>query len=208
MANQIICANCEAPNQANAEECSVCGHAFLPQGYNNIATVPITDEVLQALSEAETAEFDESEQAPESKKTKQLDQIGVQSDDTLKFGSVAFNGVLILTEEVTHTSFRIEDEAVQEVIIGRSDPAINHQPKVDLAPFNAAKRGVSRHHAVISWRDDVLVITDCGSMNGTYLNGKRLVPDKARVLRDGDILHISSVRLDVAFQKASAPANR
>jgi pSer/pThr/pTyr-binding forkhead associated (FHA) protein len=60
---------------------------------------------------------------------------------------------------------------------------------------------VSRRHALIAAVDDALVLTDQGSLNGTYLAGERL---DSRVLVDGDELQIGRFRL--LFLAASSSA--
>ncbi len=51
---------------------------------------------------------------------------------------------------------------------------------------------VSRRHALIAAVDDALVLTDQGSLNGTYIGGERL---DSRVLVDGDELQVGRFRL-------------
>jgi pSer/pThr/pTyr-binding forkhead associated (FHA) protein len=59
---------------------------------------------------------------------------------------------------------------------------------------------VSRKHAELSIRDDMLRITHLGSTNPTYVNGRPLVRGTYTVLGDGDVLRFSSqVRAVVHF---------
>ncbi len=51
---------------------------------------------------------------------------------------------------------------------------------------------VSRRHALIAAVDDALVLTDQGSLNGTYVGGERL---DSRVLVNGDEVQIGRFRL-------------
>ena len=51
---------------------------------------------------------------------------------------------------------------------------------------------MSRRHALIAAVDDALVLTDQGSLNGTYVGGERL---DSRVLVDGDELQVGRFRL-------------
>lgn len=55
---------------------------------------------------------------------------------------------------------------------------------------------ISRRHAQLELRDDVLVIRDLGSTNGTSVNHDRI--RQATALREGDILHLGPVELRVA----------
>ena len=47
---------------------------------------------------------------------------------------------------------------------------------------------VSRHHAVITIDHGVYAVADCGSKNGTVLNGRSLMPNNADLIQNGDIL--------------------
>jgi len=51
---------------------------------------------------------------------------------------------------------------------------------------------VSRRHAVVVKRDDALQIEDEGSLNGTFLNRKRI---ESAGLTDGDELQIGKYKL-------------
>jgi hypothetical protein len=55
---------------------------------------------------------------------------------------------------------------------------------------------VSWHHLEIESRGGVLMATDLDSRNGTALNGEPL--DRARRLRDGDVLTVAAFRLEVS----------
>lgn len=76
---------------------------------------------------------------------------------------------------------------------------------VDHSPFSIGRRdgssllltsgGVSRRHAEILDTTDGWVLRDCGSTNGTHVNGKRLAGD--HLLRQGDQLRIADFRFDV-----------
>jgi ribosomal protein S27AE len=51
---------------------------------------------------------------------------------------------------------------------------------------------VSRHHAIVTREDDVFVIMDEGSLNGTYVNRRR---GDRTVLHDGDEIQIGKYKL-------------
>jgi hypothetical protein len=82
-----------------------------------------------------------------------------------------------------------------EALIGRYDPVTEIQPEVDLTEVDL-KRSVSRRHARIARRDGAFfLIEEVGALNGTFLNGKKLVPGKPNPLSDGDTLTLGTVRL-------------
>lgn len=87
-----------------------------------------------------------------------------------------------------------------QIILGRYDVQNPRKPDVDLTPFQAIEKGVSRIHAAIERLDETLVLTDLNSANGTHLNGQRLVPDQPRVLRDGDEIRLGKLVAHVYFK--------
>ncbi len=80
--------------------------------------------------------------------------------------------------------------SVTRAVLGRYDNTSETNPDVDLMPFGAMKKGVSRLHAAIERGEDVLTVIDLGSANGTYINGRRLVENQPRILRDGDEIRL------------------
>ena len=88
----------------------------------------------------------------------------------------------------------------KEVNIGRLDPVSNCFPEVDLTSDGALKKGVSRWHAKIIRRGNEILIEDRGSINGTFLNGKRLTPHFPEALKSGDELQLGELTLWVSFQ--------
>jgi len=89
-----------------------------------------------------------------------------------------------------------ENEVYQ---LGRFDGIINNY-QVDLSPYGAEQRGVSRLHAQIHMKSGQLYITDLGSTNGTYLGGKRLEPKRPSVLHKGDELLLGRLALQFLFR--------
>ncbi len=89
---------------------------------------------------------------------------------------------------------------MREVNIGRLDPASDCFPEVDLTSDGGLKKGVSRRHAKITKRGKEIFIEDLGSMNGTFLNRKKLTPYLPQVLRNGDELQLGRLILQVSFR--------
>lgn len=86
-----------------------------------------------------------------------------------------------------------------EIVIGRRDPNSNTVPDLDLSPYGAYQMGVSRRHAIIRWKDDMLNLYDLGGRNGTYVNGKKATTDHPIRLSDGDEVRIGKLTLRLYF---------
>jgi EAL domain-containing protein (putative c-di-GMP-specific phosphodiesterase class I) len=79
---------------------------------------------------------------------------------------------------------------------------------IDHSPFSIGRREgsslllvaeeVSRKHAEILDTVDGCLIKDCGSTNGTFVNGKRL--SETQLLNHGDYITIGGIRFDVVEQ--------
>lgn len=86
-------------------------------------------------------------------------------------------------------------EEDKPIVLGRADPLRDSRPDVDLTPYDAAQHGVSRRHARIVYRDNLLRLEDLNSMNGTFLNGMQLQRHDQRILRSGDHIQLGSLRI-------------
>lgn len=89
----------------------------------------------------------------------------------------------------------------EEYLVGRQDSASGIAPDLDLTPYGALDKGVSRIHAALRRGDDVISIVDLDSANGTYLNGQRLAAHQPRLLRDGDEIRLGKLVLHIYFKQ-------
>ena len=88
----------------------------------------------------------------------------------------------------------------ERALVGRSDHDIGGiNPEVDLSGVEGADT-TSRIHATIEHIGSTYTITDLNSTNSTRINGKRLEPDKATPVNDGDKLSFGKVTC--TFNKA------
>ncbi len=86
------------------------------------------------------------------------------------------------------------------IIIGRrSSKSTDEQPDVDLSAFDAHAKGVSRCHVRIKRQGTLVYLADIGSTNGTWLNGHRLILHGERLLRSGDALQLSHLKIRVLY---------
>lgn len=90
--------------------------------------------------------------------------------------------------------------AAPRIVFGRADEHSQSVPDVDLSPYGALEYGVSRQHAALEVNEDILIILDVGSANGTFLNGQRLVPNQPRVLRNGDEVRLGKLVTYIYFK--------
>jgi hypothetical protein len=70
---------------------------------------------------------------------------------------------------------------------------------VDLTPFDAYRMGVSRNHAVLTFKGSRLYIHDVGSVNGTWLNGQRLKPYELYALQSGTAVSLGQLVVSIYY---------
>jgi len=90
------------------------------------------------------------------------------------------------------------------MVLGRADPERDMNPEIDLTPFDALSKGVSRRHAVILVRNGRVTVKDLDSTNGTRLNNFELIKETEYRLRHGDELALSHLHLQVLFNVVPA----
>ena len=61
-------------------------------------------------------------------------------------------------------------------------------------------KSIANHDLLYTRLDDVWAIIDQNSLNGTFLNGHRLIPQQKRVLRSGDELQLGYLTIRVRFE--------
>lgn len=83
----------------------------------------------------------------------------------------------------------------REFIIGREDPIGNIFPDIDLTDFGGDEKGVSRQHACIRWQGNQYYIIDLQSTNFTYINQRKLQPNLATLLHDGDEIQCGKLKM-------------
>jgi pSer/pThr/pTyr-binding forkhead associated (FHA) protein len=167
----IKCPVCQAEHPENTLFCDECGSYLL--GGNQTETDPL------AVAEVTWLEREETSEAP------------VEEEVTAPLG-------LKLT--VPDSGRDVEVPLTKEVNIGRLDPASASFPDIDLTSDGGLEKGVSRRHAKITRRGKEVFIEDLGSINGTFLNRKKLTPYLPQALKSGDELQLGKLILRVSFQ--------
>ena len=101
-------------------------------------------------------------------------------------------------ETVEFTFKDIESESV----IGRTIEQRNHFVEIDLSPFGAKSRGVSRRHARIQFdsQQEVWQLTDIGSQFGTFINNLQLEPNETVTLEDGQTVRFGGMNFRIVVE--------
>src|SRR5512145_2674693 len=132
--------------------------------------------------------------------TKQLGQPCTVLAAKATWGTARFGQDASIIIHVRDASQPVIVQPAKRTILGRADTSSTQKPDVDLTPYGAVDKGVSRIHAAIYRNEDTLTLIDMGSANGTHLNGQRLVPDQPRILRDGDEIRLGKLVAHIYFK--------
>ncbi len=165
-----ICPYCGQKNREGLLFCDECGHG-LDSATGNV-TLP----------------------------TRELDQMPNELSARATWGTARFSHGSSVVLHVRDNSEPLVLQPTNRMVMGRADVTSAVQPDLDLTPYGALEKGVSRMHAVVERSEDTLTIIDLGSSNGTHLNGQRLLPDQPRVLRDGDEIRLGKLVAHIFFK--------
>lgn len=116
------------------------------------------------------------------------------------WGSAQFRKGTAIILHVRDAAEPLMIQPARRIIFGRVDENTTARPDVDLTPYGAHEKGVSRQHAVLEINEDTLILMDIGSSNGTFLNGQRLAARQPRLLRDGDEVRFGKLVTYVYFK--------
>lgn len=165
----IKCPVCQAEHPENTLFCDECG-SYL-QGGNQKETDPLAAAEVTWMEREET--------------------IGVPEEEIVSPVSLKLS--------IPDSGRDVELPLAKEVNIGRLDPASASFPDIDLTSDGGLEKGVSRRHAKITRRGGEVFIEDLGSINGTFLNRKKLTPYLPQSLKSGDELQLGKLILRVSF---------
>ena len=93
--------------------------------------------------------------------------------------------------------FPVSDDTT--VILGRGNRTGTGTMIVNVGALGVKMDGVSRLHASLRIENNSVLLTDLGSTNGTYLNGRRLSPNTSYVLHSGDTILFGRLQTRVSF---------
>jgi hypothetical protein len=168
----VSCPNCGEENREGILYCEHCAYELYGSHAHITIHRKVSDLGLKLPTELVTTSDD-------------------SDGDTVDLSDAGFS-ISIYIQDATEP---IVLQPQERLILGRVDEAIGRRPDVDLVPYGALKKGVSRIHAAIDYNQTVnsLSLIDLGSSNGTFLNGQRLHTQERRVLSDGDEIRMGTL---------------
>ena len=163
----IKCPNCKHEEPYGTLFCSRCGARLVPNDTEN------------------TKNRKSGSQIPNFEDTNVLDR-PVPPIDLLDYPALLF---------IVSSNVYIPIEEDNDLTLGRVSKDQPLVPDIDLTPYNAYEEGVSRLHASIKFSNGNCIITDLGSVNGTKINGKRIISNQAMNLSDGDMISLGQFKM-------------
>lgn len=82
-------------------------------------------------------------------------------------------------------------------IIGHTGSPLDEMPDLDLKCYGTAVNGISRRHAVLLPDKDAVYLIDLSSTNGTWVNGRFLVPGNKHLLQREDVIEFGHLKMIV-----------
>jgi len=107
--------------------------------------------------------------------------------------SVPATKCTIRLAEDEKVAFQIDVQMIEGYVIGRADESVRYVPDIDLSHYDSREKGVSRRHAALVSYQGIPHVIDLFSVNGTYLNGKRLPPDQPYALAQFNELRLGTL---------------
>lgn len=100
-----------------------------------------------------------------------------------------------VTIALAGASLEIDLSGHEGYVIGRSDSKSSYLPDIDLGSYQGLEKGVSRRHAALVRYAGRLHIVDLNSVNGSFINGERLVSDVPYPVNRGDEIVLGNLSI-------------
>ena len=167
----IKCPFCQATHVANTLFCSECGN-YLRQ------------EEGRQTDPLDTADMGWVE-------------VTIPEEPDVSVPITADTSPMVIHLKIGSEKREIEASLAKVIHLGRVDPASNVFPEIFIGNEDDAAKSVSRRHARIMKQGGTVVIEDLASVNGTFVNGKRLDPYLPEPLNSGDIVYLGKVLVEI-----------
>ncbi len=151
-------------------------------------------------SECGTYLLEDDQRGTDPLGTSEIGWVGTPTEDPNAPDSYRGTGPLAIRLAIGEHKRVVEIPLNKAIHLGRLDPASDVFPEIDLTNDGGLEKGVSRRHTRILKREGTVVIEDLGSINGTFVNGKRLAPYLPETLSNGDIVQIGRLLIEVELR--------
>lgn len=182
--NELKCENCGNAVKSNYAFCSVCGTKLKKAEERSAEKEQSFSDFLAhqpALSQNVFPDFNDVE---EEESFDEKDFLPRENAEAVNNAAPSISGPAVFL--VNHRDNSIIPITKNEFLIGR-DPA-----KTDYCISDNS--AISRVHAKIYFEDGRYFISDCNSVNGTYINETRIMPSDSFVLFDGSEIRLNTER--------------
>ncbi len=85
-----------------------------------------------------------------------------------------------------------------EMLVGRPDPVTGTNPDIDLAVQDETRSMSRRHARLVAIEDGWAIREEVGTVNGTFVNGKRIGTGESVPLNAGDRVRFGAVEVEYA----------
>lgn len=129
--------------------------------------------------------------------TGEISWVGGKDEEMVGHPQAQNAGPVTIRLRIGERKREVEADLTKAIHLGRLDPASDVFPEIDLSNDGGLEKGVSRRHARVLKREGAVVVEDLGSINGTFINGKRLAPYLPEALQSGDQLQLGRLLIEV-----------
>lgn len=179
----IICPQCKHEEPEGAFFCSECGACLIH--LNGLQTNAISERKGTSTAPWEPTDATIQEKTP--LKATPVEPTKIPAEATVYLRIIPSGNTIPLRGQTEFT-------------IGRTSKGQSIMPDIDLGPFDAYAKGVSRLHAAIRIENDELYLMDLGSVNGTQINKVKIPPNMYRRIKDGDIIMLGKLGIQIVIE--------
>jgi hypothetical protein len=175
--DDLFCPVCKMENQPGAITCTFCKTPLTHHSSGSLATLEVSEPPAHAAS---NWDFDHS-------------IIGT------------FRGIILCVEKSPEV---LKIEKSEPFILGRNLEKLRGnkgEEIIDLSSYDAYEKGVSRQHLLIYPVEDGYGVADMDSTNGTWLNQRRLLPNRFYTLEAENEIRLGHLLIRLLWSSSNKP---